>query len=331
MKRKVSKGLLSAMVLMLLTLGFSVTTLQPKAFYSYDGTVASVSQVDATYDSVTVQWTAAPGAAGYKIYLNSLYQATPIATVDAVTLSYTISGIAENSEVTVYVEPYGVDPATGETSDGYTAYCHPKTLSHITNLGYWTKYGFEYSNSPYQGLKVQWDRVDNCDGYQAVLYKKNGKVAQTMNLTSKWDYYNINFTKATRKQVYYVQVRSVVNLGNGVQKFGDWSSKLYCVPDPILTSKNSDVGRYSIKMRWKKVSGASSYTIYASTNSSNRGKKIATVKGDKTSYTVKKIGKSKVNTLKKTYYITVIANAKFGKATKKSKGCAYMRAYSYYY
>ena len=327
MKRKVSKSLLSVMVLMLLTLGFSVTALQTKAF-TYWETVASVTQVDATYDSVTVQWTATPGAVGYNVYLNSV--SIPVATVDAATLSYTLQGIAENSDVTVYVKPIGADPATGETDEGFSGYVYAKTLSHVTNLGYYS-YGFEYSSSPYQGLKVQWDYIANCDGYQAVLYKKNGKVVQTLNYTSKWDYYNAKFTKATRKQVYYVKVRSYVTLANGVQKFGDWSSQLYCVPDVIVTSKNADVGHYSIKMKWKKVTGASSYTIYVSNSSGKKGKKVATVKGNKTSYTIKKVGKAKVNTAKKTYYITIITNAKFGKSTKKSKGYYYTRAYSYYY
>lgn len=328
MKRKVSKGLLSAMVLMLLTLGFSVTALQTKAYYSYWETVSSVTQVDAGYNSVTVQWTAAPGAAGYYIYLDS--SDTPIAKVDAATLSYTIMGLSENSSVTVWVRPYGVDPANGQEDLGFSAYVYAKTLSHVTNLGYYS-YGFEYSNSPYQGLKVQWDYIANCDGYQAVLYKKNGQVVQTLNYTSKWDYYNAKFTKATRKQVYYVKVRSYVTLANGGQKFGDWSSQLNCIPDVIVTSKNSDVGHYSIKMKWKKVTGASSYTIYVSNTSGKKGKKVATVKSNKTSYTIKKVGKSKVNTAKKTYYITIITNAKFGKSTKKSKGYYYTRAYSYYY
>lgn len=319
MKRKVSKSLLSAMVLMLLTLGFSVTTLQPKAFIYWES-VASVTQVDATYDSVTVQWTAAPGAAGYYIELDS----AQIAKVDATTLSYTAVGLSENSKVSISVRPYAVDQATGEEDTGFSGYVSAKTLSRITNLGY-RLYGFEYSNSPYQGLEVQWDYVANCDGYQAVLYKKNGKVVQTLNYTSNWDYYKAKFTKATRKQVYYVKVRSYVVLANGVQKFGDWSSQLNCIPDPIVTTKSADIGHYSIKMKWKKVTGASSYTIYVSNTRNKKGKKVATVKGDKTSYTITKVGKSKINTAKKTYYIRVIANAKFGKSTKKSKGywCIY--------
>lgn len=331
MKRKVSKGLLSVMVMMLLTLGFSVTALQAKAYFYYDGKIAAVQQVGATYDSVTVQWTPATGTtpvAGYNIYLND--SNAPIASVPASTLSYTVTGIAENSKVAVYVYPVANDPETGVPDQGYYSYVYAKTLSRVTNVGYYS-YGFEYSSSPYQGLKVQWDYISNCDGYQAVLYKKNGQVVQTLNYASNWDYYKANFTKATRKQVYYVQVRSYVTLANGIQAFSDWSAPLYCVPDPIITSKNADVGHYSIKMKWKKISGASSYNIYVSNKSGKKGKKVATVKGNKSSYTIKKVGKSKVNTAKKTYYITITTNAKFGKSTKTSKGYYYTRAYSYYY
>ena len=152
MKRKVSKSLLSAMVLMLLTLGFSVTALQTKAYYGER--VSSITQVDATYNSVTVQWGAASGAAGYNIYLNDILNSNPIATVDAMTLSYTIAGLSENQSVTGWVAPYAYN-TSGAVDEGSFEYGYAKTLSHITNLTYYVsynEYGFNYK-SPYQGLK----------------------------------------------------------------------------------------------------------------------------------------------------------------------------------
>ncbi|WP_305146634.1 3D domain-containing protein [Anaerovorax odorimutans] len=65
--------------------------------------------------------------------------------------------------------------------------------------------------------------------------------------------------------------------------------------------KAKSVGMKTIKIQWKKVEGASGYRVYRSTKKNGKYKKIATVKGGKTSYNNKK------RTTGKTYYYKVRA------------------------
>lgn len=65
--------------------------------------------------------------------------------------------------------------------------------------------------------------------------------------------------------------------------------------------KKSKVKKKSVKLSWKKCSGAVSYTVYRASKKKGKYKKIKTVK--KTSYTDKKLKR------KKTYYYKVKANA----------------------
>ena len=74
-----------------------------------------------------------------------------------------------------------------------------------------------------------------------------------------------------------------------------------------------------ITVKWKKIKGATSYTIYASTKQNSGFKKIKTISAKKkSSYTFKKIGKKKLKK-KKRYYVRVAYNTKVGKKTVKSK------------
>jgi fibronectin type 3 domain-containing protein len=67
--------------------------------------------------------------------------------------------------------------------------------------------------------------------------------------------------------------------------------------------------------KWDTVKGATSYTIYLSTKQKSGYKKVGTTK--KTSFTLKKYGKSALKK-NKTYYVYVVANKKVGKTTYTS-------------
>lgn len=73
-----------------------------------------------------------------------------------------------------------------------------------------------------------------------------------------------------------------------------------CLSTPTKLKK-SKVTKNSVKLSWKKCSGAVSYTVYRATKKNGTYKKIKTVK--KTTYTDKKLKK------KKTYYYKIVANA----------------------
>lgn len=82
-------------------------------------------------------------------------------------------------------------------------------------------------------------------------------------------------------------------------------------PKQVTGLSSSNVTVSSVKLKWKKVSGATGYYVYKYTKSSNKYTRLATVKS--ASYTVKKL---KSNT---TYRFTVKAYKKKGKKVTKGK------------
>ena len=69
-----------------------------------------------------------------------------------------------------------------------------------------------------------------------------------------------------------------------------------------------------MKINWGKIKGASGYTVYVSTKRNSGYKKVASVKGSKSSVTVKKL-KGKKFKSSKTYYVYIVAKKKAGGVT----------------
>ena len=81
---------------------------------------------------------------------------------------------------------------------------------------------------------------------------------------------------------------------------------------PTLTG-----GKKAVDVKWDAFSGATSYTIYATTNPLLGFRRIATTKN--TSYRIKSLEGMKL-TDKTTYYVYVVANKTVGKTTYQSIG-----------
>ena len=84
----------------------------------------------------------------------------------------------------------------------------------------------------------------------------------------------------------------------GAKNYGDWSAYGYAIPQANVTA--TKVSDTSIQLKWDKVAGAKSYTVYRATKEGGKFKKVATVK--KTKYKVKELKTYK------DYYFYVKAN-----------------------
>ena len=117
---------------------------------------------------------------------------------------------------------------------------------------------------------------------------------------------NMGFVKTVNKGMQY-SIRAYITLDNGEKVYGDAVTKV-AVPQAYI-DKIQKVSGNKCKITWKKISGASGYTIYRTSNEGKTLKKIKTVGKNTTSYTVKR---SYMDTNKKG--IVVIANkVKIGK------------------
>lgn len=91
-----------------------------------------------------------------------------------------------------------------------------------------------------------------------------------------------------------------------------WSPKAYAALAPQdLTLKRSSNGK-KITATWKKIAGATNYTVYISTSKKKSSYKVVNVVSKKKSkITIKKIGSKSLNKKKK-YYVKVVANKEDG-------------------
>jgi len=118
-------------------------------------------------------------------------------------------------------------------------------------------------------IKLSWDKVRNAKGYRIEQYI-NGKWTKLTSITGTS--YTVKGLKASTK--YYFRVRAYYNSAN----YGSYSDKLtvYTNLPKVTGVKTSSVTTSSVKVSWNKVSGATNYVVYRSTDGKT-WKKVKTV------------------------------------------------------
>lgn len=265
--------------------------------------MGSLTLADATNSSLTIKWTTCPGATSYQIYdgaTNTL--------IDTVTdCSFVRSGLAPNNAYSFKVLPV-------RTSDtGYVAYDRSQTISRIytrpnkpvtpstANFGLSSIY---YNiNAAYFSAT---DPTGEAKGYEMEVYTAKGN-KKVFTATS-----SLNRFTVKRNTTYKYRCRFFTTYGTE-KIYGDWSANRYFVYQTVSGKKSGS----RIKLSWKKVTNANSYTVYVSTKEKGGYKKVKTLSKKSTSLTIRKYGKKKINK-KKTYYVKVVANLKDGAKSVKS-------------
>lgn len=129
-------------------------------------------------------------------------------------------------------------------------------------------------------------------GYEVVVSTLKNKQITTMDS----EYYPNDFGLKDNKVVALVsntkmktqgfkfKVRSYVYDENAQKVYSAFSKEKVIIPRATITNKSLKSGK--VKVTWKKVSGAKSYTVYLSSNNGQSFKKVGTTK--KNSYTINK-------------------------------------------
>ena len=137
-----------------------------------------------------------------------------------------------------------------------------------------------------------------------VMACKNALVATAVKPSYYSAYENFNkLASATHR----MRVRAYTTF-NGVTTYGAWSDWLEIVP-PLKKLTGRSSGKRKVTLKWSKVKGATSYTVYVSTKRTTGYKKTKTVSAKKKKVTIKKIGKKKLKSGKR-YYFMVRPNKK---------------------
>lgn len=307
--------------------------------------IGSLSMKKATSTSVTVSWQNVAGVDAYKVMWFKTVaegkepQVSQIKQQTVTTNSITLSKLSKNSLVDVYVYP------VAKTSDG---------LEAVGTKYAWNCFGTQPTKKV-SGLKCtyfdpsvsrtdvdfRWNHITFAgyiqpDGYQYEIYKYSGGKKLASGTTTK-NYVTVNNKKLKKRQFYKIRVRPYVQLANKQKKTGAWSSWTYFARSAgsDVTKKlvnPNDVNDTRVKLTWKKVTGAQSYSVYYSTSLNGKYTKLATVKS--TNYTI-----DKNLTYFTTYYVRIVPNRKVGKKNKNISGVvnsnkpystAFRLTYSYY-
>lgn len=281
----------------------------------------SVKQNGAEAKKISISWGASAGATGYEVSygLNS-DGSNPIFTTNVTSTSYTFN-VGKDSAYYVFVYPYrnaananSYVYSTGKVFIGVTKPSTPKSLN-IAARSYIGRTSVSPKTTYFTWKPVS--NINNTDGYELQIFKSNGKSKiKTLNVSG----YVNNIAKYTSaklfKEAFQYRVRSYVTV-NGKKYYSSWSSKKIYVPAAVIKHITT-YGRYpsSGTLKWNKVSGAKSYTVYHKTSQNGKWKAVAkNVKG--TSANVKfssysdnyyyvranqvKIGKKKYNSTSKNF------------------------------
>lgn len=266
--------------------------------------IKSASQSGATTDSVTITWQAVVGAEYYNVYADR--DKTQLVTTSA-TNSATIGGLSAGSKQTYYI-------AAIRKAGEYEACSNTGWLGNSCDIGTKTCPAqmaagtYSVYHSIFGNIGFECTTPTNADGTEVeAKYVKSKK-----NALATTDSKSISGSAGSNKFIKY-RVRAYVKAGDS-RFYGAWSPWKYVAWQTVQAKAT---GKKSIKASWKKVAGASRYTVYVSTSDKSGWKKVKTVGSKTNTCKITKIGKKK---LKKNtqYYVKVVPSIKVGKKYIKS-------------
>lgn len=273
--------------------------------------ISSVKQTDASENAVTFQWGAVPGATAYRIYD---YASGNLGAQRAAVTgnSVTIGGLAADNTYQFAVVPE--KSSRSFTAAGYGIYLRTRTVPDSVT-------GIEAQFATRKSVGLKFIRKNCADGYQIQVYDNRGKKKVGKLINTNSSYVTLNKIRAT--SFYQVKIRSFINISTGT-KYSGWTTYQIANQPEVKLSRSGN----GIRLTWKKVTGATSYTVYGKVGSGNQRKgyrKIGTTKSAK--FTATKIGRKKLRK-GKVYSFYVIANKKVkGKTFKSTAGYYYYRSF----
>lgn len=257
----------------------------------------SVSYVAHTMTTLTVKYPSVSNAAGYRIQVYNPATKKTVKTVYTSAVKYKVTGLTKGTKYNVYVTPY-------RWYNGKRLFAaERKAVALTTKTGNPT---LKVSTQNSTSVKLTWNKVAGATGYRVYKYSSSKKtyVKYKDVTTNSCTVYKLspgkNYTFAIRP---YTKVTSSVS-GTKTTKtyYSDRVTLKACTapasPKPTLSTANK-----AITVKWSKVTGATSYTVYYKISAKGTWKKAGTT--SKTSYKISNLVKGKK------YYVTVKAYKKY--------------------
>ncbi len=234
--------------------------------------VSGLKVTKKTDKAVALSWSKVNGATKYEVYLYKDGKWTKNKTVTGT--SCTVSGLKSH---TAY--KFKVRAVNSAVNGGFSG-----TVSERTKLSKVSK--IKSKNIKSTSVRVYWSKVSGADTY--LLYRYSGGEWKRIAKTKDTAY---NISSLSPNKTYYFKVKAY-NSKTG--ETGDYSPnvKVVTTPSKVKTLKASSVKTTTLTLSWSKVSGATAYEIYRSTDGKSWNK-IKSVNSKTTSYKEKSLKKGK--------------------------------------
>lgn len=156
-------------------------------------------------------------------------------------------------------------------------------------------------------VSISWDKVSGAEGYE--IYTKTGsgsyKLAKTVTSTS------YKFTSLSAGELFSCKVRAYGKIGDTKRK-GVFSSAITCSTyyKTLSSVSQSTTSAKSVKLKWSKVSNATSYIIYKYNSSTKKYERLTSTTSNSytvsglsaaTSYAFKIVSRAKIDGVKVDY------------------------------
>lgn len=305
--------------------------------------VTGIKQTKAEDKKITLSWKKVAGANAYEIrYLKSDGTGKRIDVVTGNTTSYKLTkSIAADTKYSVAIIPVRKSSGSkafsaigANLSDIKEMATKPKKITKLKFLSSGTISGNTLKPEA-KTAAFSWSKSNAAEGYEYTIYGNSGKKALckgTVKSTAPNTGVRINNKKLTNTQFMRISVRGYITV-NKKKVYGKASDYCWFAKNVsgIKASKVGDRTVDAVKISWKKMAGAKSYTVYIAQGTYGKFKKVGTT--SKTSYSVSKFNGSKFSS--GTYYYKVVASKKVGKKPVKSddwnyKGFKITTTYTYY-
>jgi hypothetical protein len=271
----------------------------------FSGSVQNVKQIGATTSTATITWDTVNGADGYSIYKGTEIVATT--NTNQVEVPNLSAAAGRTTLKVVAFKQGSTYKAESSSTSGYYSNSSSSTVS-VAVLPSAIKVSEFNVKDFWPNLKqMKFERTvpTGADGVQIQVYTIKGAVVYTSDNLSDV----LNLTGSISNHSFKYRARPYIIL-NDQKCYGAWSGYRYFAP--MSTVKNTE-GKF-IKLKWKKVAGAKSYTVYIQKLGATTYTKAVTTK--KIKCTIKKLNKKKIGS--DTYNVKIVPNIKVGKKTKAS-------------
>lgn len=258
--------------------------------------VTNAKHTKSTTSSVTVSWDAPfSGAEYYKVYYKPcMSSVNPIYAGSTSSRSFTVSGLDDDTEYHMYIYAARKSANGYEAISGYTLNWYNPTIAKANRF---SKIKLDKWEAGSSKATITFNRdISHQTGIELEIRSLSGKKIKTIKGSQYANQFTMSLSKIKNKGFKY-RLRYYVTTDTQTC-YGPYTKEKIVVAQPKVTaSKKSNT---SIKLKWKKISGAKSYTIYMRKETGDSFKKVATVKS--TSYVLKKTNPRTY------YYVYVKAN-----------------------